>query len=60
MPTAVATSDATPSVNGMYFRGKSWVDRLLPVQRGDHLTIQGRIREIHSFGIDVDECELID
>jgi hypothetical protein len=42
----------------MYFRDEGEVERLAILRRGDRLTVVGRITEINTVQIDLDDCEL--
>jgi hypothetical protein len=44
----------------MYFRKKKWFDRISVLNRGNNITVVGRIREIRNGEIHLDNCELID
>jgi hypothetical protein len=44
----------------MYFRNKKWVDRLSIMNKGDNITVIGRIREVGPGELHLDNCELID
>jgi hypothetical protein len=44
----------------MYFRKKKWFDRLSVLNRGDNITVVGRIREVRGGELHLDNCELID
>jgi hypothetical protein len=44
----------------MYFSAKEWSRRLGLLNRGDRISIRGRIGEIHSFGVLLGDCELVD
>lgn len=44
----------------MYFRKKKWFDRLSVLNRGENITVFGRIREVEYGVLHLDNCELID
>src|SRR5579859_6267033 len=46
------------SVN-MYFRKRSWVDRLSILNRGDRITVLGRITRVEANVLSLDNCELV-
>jgi hypothetical protein len=44
----------------MYFRKKKWFDRVSVLNRGNDITVVGRIREVRYGELHLDNCELID
>jgi hypothetical protein len=47
-------------VTVMSFRTKEWVDRLAVLKHKDPIAVQGKIREIRSLRVYLDDCELLD
>lgn len=44
----------------MYFRKKKWFDCLSVLNRGDNITVVGRIRDVRGSELHLDNCELVD
>ena len=44
----------------MYFRKKRWFDRVSVLNRGNDITVVGRIREVRYGELHLDNCELMD
>lgn len=44
----------------MYFTDKRWSPRLATLRRGDKIVVDGRIREVDSVSVHLEDCEFVD